>query len=275
MDVRTAIATRVGPPLARLDPRKRMRPGYLVVGTKRGGSTSLAEWIDEHPNVAPCRNRKGTHYFDTNFGRGPAWYASRFERPDDKYLLTGEASPYYMFHPLCPTRIQAELPDVKLLVVLRNPIDRAWSQYQYEVARGHETEPIQAALDLEPQRLDGEIERLIADPGYEGYEYRHHGYLLRGHYADQIQELYRLFPVEQVMVLQSEQMFADPHNVLDRVWDFLELPRTRLDHLTPQNANAAPRKIDDVTLARLENYYRPLNEALYELPGIDFRWDRA
>jgi Sulfotransferase domain len=273
MTTRGTIATLLAPLHRRPAAGRRMTPGYLVVGTKRGGSTSLADWIEEHPGVAPCRNRKGTHFFDTNYSRGSAWYATRFERTSRGFSITGEASPYYMFHPLAPQRIRAELPDVKLIAVLRDPIDRAWSQYQYEVARGHESESFATALDLEESRLAGEVERLIADPRYEGAEYRHHGYLRRGHYADQLREIYRLFPAEQVLVVQSEEMFADPHGTLDRVWDFLGLDRVRLDGLGALNANSSRGKIDADNLMRLAKYYQPLNEDLYSLPGIGFRWE--
>lgn len=272
-----SIKRKAGRLLAMLDrhpaPGSRMRPGYLVIGTKRGGSTSLAEWLTEHPNVAPCRNRKGTRYFDINYGRGPAWYANRFERPSDQWQVTGEASPFYMFHPLGPKRIAEALPDVKLITVLRNPVDRLWSQYEYEVAHGNEQLGLWEALEREPERIRGERERLVADAGYDGFEYRHHAYLQRGHYAEQLQEIHRWFSPEQVLVLQSEALFADPQGQLDRVWDFLGLTRVRLDHLSPRNANGARTKIDDKSLTRLTEYYRPLNQLLYAQPGVDFRWD--
>lgn len=253
----------------------RLRPSYLVVGTKRGGSSSLAEWITRHPQVAPCRNNKGTHYFDINYRRGPAWYASRFERPAGSWKITGEASPYYMFHPLGPTRIANELPDAKIILTLRHPIDRLWSQYRYEVAGGHETQTLDRALDLEPERTRGERERLITDVHWEGYEFRHHAYLQRGHYAEQLTEVYRHFPPEQVLILQSEALFADPDAQLMRVWRFLGLDDAHLEQLNPVKANADRSAIDPASLDRLSDYYRPLNDALYSLPGVDFRWDEV
>lgn len=250
----------------------RMRPDYLVVGTKRGGSTSFADWLEQHPEVAPCLARKGTHYFDTNFRRGRAWYASRFEKTSAGFRVTGEASPYYMFHPLAPERIKAELPDVKLIAVLREPVDRLLSHYRYEVERGHETESLERALDLEESRLAGEVERLRQDVSYEGYPYRHYSYLHRGHYADQIAHLHTLFAPERVLVLQSEQMFADPNGTLALAWRFLGLEPVHLDHLVPLNATATRPDVADATLQRVRDYYAPRNEALYALPGIDWRW---
>ena len=248
-----------------------MEPGYLVVGTKRGGSTSMSHWIARHPEVAPCRTRKGTHFFDVNFDRGERWFRSGFERPRRPWKITGEASPYYMFHPLAPQRIAAMLPAVRLIAVLREPAARAWSHHQYEVARGAEDLPFDIALDRESQRLKGEEERLASDPSYDSFEHRHHSYLSRGHYAEQLSRLLDLFPQEQLLVMQSEEMFSDPHGQLNRVWDFLGLERVQLEGLKtlkPGSYGAMPPGVR----ACLQSYYADHNQRLYSLPGIDFRW---
>ncbi|MEJ7706836.1 MAG: sulfotransferase domain-containing protein [Nocardioidaceae bacterium] len=250
-----------------------MRPGYLIVGTKRGGTTSLAAWVYQHPQVAPCRNNKGTHYFDINYWRGPKWYFSRFEKPRDGWTITGEASPYYMYHPAGAERIAATLPEVKLIAVLRDPVERAWSQYRYEVARGHETESVERALELEPERIRGERERLMADPKYPGMPYRHNGYLERGHYAEQLERIYAKFPRDQMLVLCSEEMYRDPNGQLARVWKFLDLdPMDSLEGTQARNANLTSENVPPAIRELLSEYYRPLNEELYELTGIDFGW---
>jgi Sulfotransferase domain len=249
-----------------------MEPGFLVVGTKRGGSTSMYHWIAQHPEVAPCKTQKGTHYFDVNHGRGRHWYLSGFERPAPPWRITGEASPYYMFHPRSPGWIAEELPDVRLIAVLRDPVSRAWSHHQYEVARGSEQLPFEEALDREDERLEGEEERLANDPTYESFAHRHHTYLRRGHYAQQLQRLYELFPREHVLVLQSEALFADPHAELDRVWDFLGLSRVRLDGLRPMKAGRYDA-MPPGSAERLRAYYAPHNERLRALLHSDFGWD--
>lgn len=272
----TALRKRVANILSPLRPMPRagtrMRPGYLVVGTKRGGSTSFADWLEQHPAVAPCLAQKGTHYFDTNFRRGRAWYASRFEKTSAGFQITGEASPYYMFHPLAAERIKTELPDVKLIAVLREPVDRLLSHYRYEVERGHETETLGRALDLEDTRLAGEVERLRGHAAYEGYNYRHYSYLHRGHYAEQLAHLHTLFAPENMLILQSENMFAHPNETLAKAWQFLGLKPFHLDHLVPLNATKSRPDVDDGTLRWLRDYYRERNESLYALPGVDWRW---
>jgi sulfotransferase family protein len=249
-----------------------MTPGFLVIGTKRGGSTSAYHWIARHPQVAPCKTAKGTHYFDVNHRRGPRWYRSAFEKQAGEWTITGEGSPYYMFHPLSPTRIARELPDVKLIAVLRDPVERAWSHHQYELARGTETLPFEAALDAEPERLAGEVERLAADPSYESFEHRHHTYLARGHYAEQLEHIYSLFPREQVLVLQSETMFADPHGQLARVWDFLSLRPVRLEGLKAMKAGTYQSDLPPAAAERLAEYYAPHNERLQSVLDEQMSW---
>lgn len=270
---RQSLAAAVAPLRARLVRGEGMRPGYVVVGTKRGGSTSLADWIEQHPEVGACRAGKGTHYFDVNFARGWRWYLSQFPRTSEGYRITGESSPYYMFHPLAPSRIFAALPDVKVLMCLRDPIARAWSHHTYEYARGNETALFEQALDLEPTRLDGESKRLASDPAYRSEHWRYHAYLRRGHYADQLQAFYDLFATEQVLVVQSEALFADPIGQLDRVCGFLGLSPFAPSGLRARNANKQYGAMAPGTVKRLRDYYAPLNEKLYAMPGIDFQWD--
>jgi hypothetical protein len=248
-----------------------MRPGYLVIGTKRGGSTSVSEWIAEHPQVAPCRTGKGSHYFDVNHHRGEAWFRSAFPPPAPPWRITGEGSPYYMFHPLAPQRIAEALPEVKLIAVLRDPVERAWSHHKYEAARGKEELSFEDALDAEPTRLAGERERMIADPSYDSYEYRYHAYLARGHYAEQLAHLGEFFPQDQILVLKSEDLFAHPSEQLARVWDFLGLDQVVLDGLRAHKVGASSSSIPEAVAQRLSDYYAPHNDELFRRTGIDFR----
>jgi hypothetical protein len=272
MNPRRAAARVLSPLRGALPRRSGMVPGYLVVGTKRGGSTSIAHYINQHPEVAPCRSSKGTHYFDVNHGRGWSWYLSCFPPARDGQRLTGEASPYYMFHPLAPERIARELPDVRIVVSLREPVARAWSHHQYETQQGYEDQPFEQALRLEDERLAGEEERLRRNPSYESFSHRHHAYLRRGHYAEQLERLYELFDPEQVLVLRSESMFTDPHGELDRVWAHLGLTPVTLDGLDRLKPTHSPLAIADDLARELYHHYRPWNDRLAQLPGVGFTW---
>lgn len=272
MSVRATGAALLAPLRPALTWGERMLPGFLVIGTKRGGTSSLYDWICRHPQVAPCRTRKGTHYFDVHHERGYAWFRSGFARPDPRWRLTGEASPYYLFHPLAAQRIAAELPEAKLIVALRDPVDRAWSHFQCEVALGCEDLPFDVALAREEERLAGEGERMLHRPGYESFELRHHSYLARGRYAEQLERLYSLFPPDQVLLLRSEALLADPNRQLSTVWDFLGLPQVRLQDL-PRLKAGRYDEMPAPTRRWLQDYFKPHNERLYDLPGVHFTWE--
>lgn len=257
--------------------QQRLLPGYLVVGTKRGGSTSLADWIAGHPEVGPCRTGKGTHYFDIHHDRGWSWYRAQFPRVSQGFRLTGESSPYYMFHPRAAEWIVRELPDVRIVACLRDPVERAWSHHAYETAHGRETETFERALELEPERLAGEEELLRADPAASAPHWRYHAYLRRGHYAEQLEPFYRALGSDRVLVVQSEELFADPSGQMERVHAFLGLSPYADPSRAALNAGsgAAHRSMDAGTRRRLEEYFAPRTAALERLTDRSFRWGAA
>jgi len=258
--------------VARLTSRPRLVPSFLVIGTKRGGSTSLYEYVIRHPRVAGCLLKKGSHYFDVNFRRGWIWYWSVFPADAGRDVITGEASPYYMFHPLAPQRIAAALPETRLIAVLRDPVDRAWSHYQYERRLGGERLPFQQALEREPERLAGEVERMLVEPGYSSFAHRHFSYLARGRYAEQLERVYALVPPSRVLVLQSEALFADPGGALARLWRFLDLEPYQFGQARVFKAGRYAEQMPGTARRWLERYFADHNQRLYRLPGIDFRW---
>ena len=255
----------------------RMLPSFLVCGTKRGGSTSLYEYLIQHPDVAPSLVVKGTHYFDVNFPLGWSWYRTRFplERParltKGRPRITGEGSPYYMFHPLAPSRIAQALPEVKLVVTLRNPVDRAYSHWNYETQRGFETLSFGDAIDAEEGRLAGEVERMRADPTYPALEHRHHSYLARSRYAVQLDHIRTLFPPDRLLVVKSEAMFTNPPAALAGIHAWLGLPTYRAPSYPVYKAreyDGVPPDVRD----RLIEVFAADNARLYEDPGVAFRW---
>jgi len=133
----------------------RMLPGFLIVGAQRCGTTTMYRDLSQHPAVMKAVLHKGVHYFDTDYFRGMSWYqghfplkasARRVAREAGTAPVTFESSPYYMFHPLAAQRIHRDLPGVKLLVLVRDPVERAYSAHAHELGRGYETEPFERAL---------------------------------------------------------------------------------------------------------------------------------
>jgi hypothetical protein len=260
--------------LQRASSSARMLPTFLVVGAKRAGTSSLYRYLTSHPDVRPCASGKGTHYFDVSYGRGWRWYRSSFPLAA-RGGITGEASPYYMFHPLAPARIAARLPDARLIVLLRDPVERAWSHYHNE--RRLQAEPLsfEDAIGSEPERLAGQAEQMAADPGFQSFAWRHWSYLTRGRYAEQLERLYELFPPSQVLVVQSELLRDDPNRALEDVWRFLELAPFTVQDRFAIKPNHSHETMAAATRARLNAYFAEINQRLYRLPGVGFRWPDA
>jgi len=249
----------------------RMLPGFLIVGAQRCGTTSMYRALAEHPSVRKAVLHKGVHYFDMNYGRGLGWYRAHFPlalhgssgraagaaRPG----LAFESSPYYLFHPLAAERIAADLPGVKLIVLVRDPVERAYSAYTHEFARGFETEPFESAIELEPDRLTGEAERIAAEPGYLSHSHQHHAYRARGQYTEQLDRLVRLFDRSAIHVVDSGDFFTRPELVYDGVLAFLGL--TSAGYPQFETHNARPRSaIPDAVRVRLDEHFRPFDEQL-------------
>jgi hypothetical protein len=255
-------------------------PDFLIIGTQRGGTTSLYKYLVRHPNLAHALTKE-LRFFDLHFDRGIDWYRSRF--PSRRYreqarrrgtnLVVGEASPDYMFHPHTPARVAGVLPEVKLIVLLRNPVDRAYSHYWHQAKRAHEPLSFEEAIDREGERLAGELERMLADEHYVSYERHHHSYLARGLYAEQLAVWFERFPRGQFLIERSEDLFADPGSVFHRVQDFLGLPAWDLEGYDTFNA-FTEGSLDPSTRARLVEHFRVPNHQLCELVGRDFDWDR-
>lgn len=214
----------------------RTLPDYLIIGTKRGGTTSLARWLLEHPEVRsmfPAREtRKGTYYFDVNYSRGHGWYRSHFptrlvhrlaESRRQRSLLLGDATPYYLYHPHAPLRARQLVPDAKVIALLRHPVDRAQGHWAERFRGGVEPLDFEAALASEPGRLAGEEQRMLDDPSYVSFAHQHYSYVDQGRYCRGLERWLSVFPAHQVLVLRSEDLYAKPAVTYGHVLDFLGL----------------------------------------------------
>jgi Sulfotransferase domain len=251
----------------------RMLPGFLLVGGQRCGTTSLFEALAQHPAVRRPPGRKGIHYFDVSYQRGMAWYRGHFPLAvwSAQPAITGESSPYYMFHPLAAERIARDLPEVKLIVALRDPVERAYSAHAHEFARGYESEPFERAIELEPRRLRGEAERLRADPAARSHSHRHHAYLARGRYVEQLQQLEALVGRGRIHVVDSGTFFASPEPVFGGLLDFLGLGRS--GGIAFGRHNSRPRQgLPPALSRRLTEYFAPYDEGLAHWLGHAPSW---
>lgn len=247
-------------------------PDFLIIGAQRAGTTSLYSYLTEHPRIASAK-KKEVHFFDRRYTHGPRWYRRQFPwwlrlRPE---VVTGEASPYYIFHPAVPQRVHDVCPDVKLIVLLRDPVDRAYSHYQLIRRRGREDLSFDEAIRAEPARLAGEEEKLL-DPSYHSFNHQHLSYVSRGFYIDQILAWTRYFPLQRFLFLKSERFYEDPTTTLHKVFAFVGVQPIDLATYEVHQRGAYTDDMPPETRASLRDLYAPHNQRLYELLGTNFGW---
>lgn len=262
----------------------RSLPDFLVLGTKRGGTTSVWNYLLQHPGVLPmwpaAENLKSPHYFYWHYNRGRQWYRSFFPTTMHRtrvrhrlghQVVAGEASPYYLYDPRVPGRVLHLMPDVKLIVLLRDPVERAFSHYKERVRAGVENLSFEEALSAEPRRLAGELERMQAEPQYYSRPHDWFSYRNRGIYHPQLVRWQQHFASRSMLVLRSEDFYSDPTAALHQVHRFLGLPEHSLRDARRWNYRPAPGMLP-ATRAHLEDFYRPHNAALQQLLDRDFPW---
>jgi hypothetical protein len=224
--------------------------------------------------------KKEIHFFDLQFHRGVRWYRSHFpitvgiqiqDATEGMRHVSGEASPYYMFHPHAPRRMAEVVPAARLIVLLRDPVERAYSHYHHSVKFGFETLPFDEAIKKEKERLDGELEKMIADETYYSKNHRHFSYVTRGYYIEQLKELGKFFPRRQIMVIKSEDLFRRTKKTYDEVLEFLGLEPWTLKRVANVNKGSyspGPFPLEE----ELRAHFRPYNNQLNDYLGVDFGW---
>jgi hypothetical protein len=245
-------------------------PDFLMIGAQKAGTTALYHFIIQHPLVV---KRTGEiHFFDVQFNRGIEWYKNQFPlRPSPQYVL-GEKTPFYLFHPLAAQRVHALFPKVKIILLLRNPVDRAYSQYWYNVRMKRELLSFKEALGAEKERLADEKQQLLQNPLYKSYNFRHYSYLARGIYVDQIKSWLSLFPKEQLLILSSTDLRENPEKVLNKVFSFLEIhPYSVQVRNASKHSQYEP--MDPTLRKQLSDYFEPYNRQLEKLLGRTFNWN--
>lgn len=264
----------------------RLLPDFLIIGAQKGGTTSLYNYLQDQPCIGSA-STKEVHFFDRRFTKSLAWYQGHFPTRIEKYyaqrlsgqtFLTGEATPCYLFHPHAPSRVATVLPDVKLIVLLRNPVDRAYSQYYHAVDHGFETLSFEEAIECEEERAARERENILRDEHHYNIDYMERSYLTRGKYVEQLQAWMTVFPREQFLILKSEEFYAEPATTLKRVLAFLNVPEAEIQmegKEFKQYNNYTYSRMDASLRKRLIAYFEPYNARLYDYVGINMGWDKG
>ncbi|MCG2634851.1 MAG: sulfotransferase domain-containing protein [Gammaproteobacteria bacterium] len=257
--------------------QQRARPDFIIIGAQKSGTTSLYSWLARHPQIRPSFVKE-VHFFDggldpavDSYQKGEPWYRAQFPlrrslQPDK---LTFEASPLYLFNPLTARRIYDWLPEIKLIAVLRNPTERAISHYFHMKRRDREPLAIADALRAE----QGRLAQVIAAKDFKNERFIHNSYKSRGLYRVQLERYFELFQRQQILVLESETLFAEPTAVLRTVFEFLEVDSgCQIGHVKPHNVGSNRSQVDGAVYDYLDQYYCTHNQALYQLVGTDYGW---
>jgi hypothetical protein len=259
---------------------RRALPDFLIIGTQKGGTTSLYHYLSQHPDVLKAY-RKEVHYFDSyRYHRGPLEYRAMFplqasldrRAKRGRPAITGEATPSYLWYPTAPERVAALVPHAKLVVLLRDPRSRAFSQYRQNVRWNVEPLSFGEALDAERDRLRAPLEQVMAGvDGDRGTPLYRYSYATRGHYADQLDRWHRHFPAEQFLILRSVDFLRDPEAGYREVCRFLGVPEVLPAQFDVRNAQGSAPPLDDDVRNRLTEVFEDDLDRLAADYGVDLR----
>ncbi|KZR73246.1 sulfotransferase family protein [Prochlorococcus marinus] len=242
--------------------KRKKLPHFLVLGTQKGGTTSLQKILELHSHVF-LPSCKEVHYFTLHYEKPASWYSGHYQKAK-WFQKRGDITPYYLFHPEAPLRIHSLLPRARLIVLLRDPVERALSQVFHARRHGFEKLGVEAALRAEEARLArGTL-----------FSHQKHSYLARSRYLEQLDRFEELFPRRKILILRSEDLFINTETIWLQILKFLNLPIKPLTMSLPR-ANSGKGESGGVKLEirdRLKNELRTTVEGVKERYGFDWGW---
>lgn len=244
-------------------------PDYMLIGAQKAGTTALFDFINQH--TMTVNKLAEVHYFDGKFGEGIEWYRTQFPNKPTPYHICGDKSPSYLLLPQVPARVFSLYPDMKFLVVLRNPVDRAYSQYWMNRRLGIESRSFEKALEEEAGLMVKEEKAILKNPNHKARIYRQNSYLTRGRYAEQLERWFAYFPPERFLVVNASDLRKFPQDTMNEVFDFLGLSSFTLD-LSSKDKHSDYPPMNPKTKQALKEYFKPYNEELEVLLGRKFGW---
>jgi len=255
----------------------RVLPSFFVIGGVRCGTTSLYHYLGQH-NCIKSAAYDELGYFDDNFHLGLNWYRSLFttksiqKEVESNYgkFLTFDVTPFYIYNPLVVDRISKFSPEVKIIASLRNPIDRAYSNFNDRIQREGDVkttfeEIVQNEIEFVEENIDNENDEFLVNTFYESL-------LARGLYAKQLEYWLKRIPKENICIISSEDLQSNTDNTLSEIFEFLDIPKQKIQDTTRQNKIEYP-KMDVTTREILNEFFKPYNEKLFGLLGKRFSWN--
>lgn len=263
-----------------IHPVLKVKPSFLIVGAQKAGTTSLYNYLSQHPQILPNKSWKEIHYFDDpeHYQRGMGWYLSFFpNKLKAANCLTFEATPEYLYLPHVPKLIKQDLGDVKIIILLREPVSRAYSAWRMYKSFANFSNPDFKSMSDQRSFTDAILQEMQGEVVAGGYP---HSYIDRGKYVYQINNYLNYFDRGHVLVLNFDDLQHDLDGVLSKVCDFLEIAAFNsevVQTLKTQKFNVRSGKGEQINpdaeiLAKLKNYFIPFNERLFDRLGYQFSW---
>jgi len=226
----------------------RVSPNFFVIGGVRCGTTSLYHYLGQHNCIKQAAYDE-LGYFDDNFHLGLNWYRSLFPtkfmqkkiESEYKKFLTFDVTPFYIYNPLVVDRIFKFSPNAKIIAVLRNPIDRAYSNYNSKMQTEGDTkttfeEIINAEIEIiEKNKKNIDDYAFLVDTFYELL-------LARGFYAKQLEFWFKKFPRKNILLISSEELATNTDKTISEIFEFLQVPTQKISDLTKQNEIKYPKQ---------------------------------
>lgn len=258
----------------------RMMPDFLIPGEAKCGTTSLYRYITRHPQVWPADRKEPGNFIQ--YGASPLLCRMHypllmrklfFSCAGLRRIITGEATQNYLANEEAARSVAAVYPNARLIVVMRNPVTRCFSDYQMMKAGGWEKQDFDEGIERHLQWIqDPKLEPLVRWARTTGEGFLR--FILRGVYVDNITMWQKYFPKEQFLFIKSEELFSEPQRIVDETFRFLSVPAIKLHDFPVLKKGTYQAGMSLKTIRRLSEFYKPHNERLYQLIGRDLAWDK-
>jgi len=262
-----------------LTSKSRVLPDFIIIGAGRAGTTALYSYLIQHPSIIPATTENNQpvadlHFFEYMISDKISWYKSHFPRKSKNSFVTGEFTSTYMYHKHVPERIFNLIPKIKLIVILRNPTDKAYSTYNQQSHFREFTSSFEETIKAEFSRIDlikNHIEFKNSNPDFDNYvEYN---IIRHGIYFNYLEKWFKIFPKEQIFVVDSNELENFPQQTLNKVFEYLNLPHHEIPNLSKVNVGKYS-PMGESTRKSLIEFYKPHNAKLNNLLGTNFDWNK-
>lgn len=265
----------LSPPLHKRKPlfskTNTLKPTVFIIGAQKAGTTSLIMQLSKHPDVVMPRQKELYYFSDINFYRkGEKWYLKQFNNPTSGSSIQVDASANYFESIAAASRLKNFCPNAKIIVLLRDPVQRAYSHYKMSVKYGFEKSSFKKAIALEEDRLKYSQAHYIPKQHHD-YMFQRLGYRSKGVYSKFLQKWLEVFKREQIHIIQSESYFENPQKHYNEILEFLDLEQHTLLDVEARNTGN-PKEISMKAYTDLHKFYKPYNELLFDMIGERYDW---